>query len=240
VCCSVLQCVAVCCSVLQCVAVCCSVLQCVGVCCSAWECVAVCWSLWQCVSVFFSVLQRVAASCSVLQRLEGYYSAIGNPIMQFCSVLQCVAVCCSVLLCVAVCGSKCKSISMSHTTREWQHTGFLPQRKNSKRQQALSSANCFITDDQTVSSEREYSTVSFESVIWSAYTTHKNVIWHTSHVPQTFCCSKKKSHSFIWECDLIYDPRMRYGMATISRLLKIVGLFYKSPVKETTFCKRDL
>ena len=54
-------------------------------------------------------------------------------------------------------------------------------------------------------------------------------------------------HSYLWHniftCVLpIYDVHIChfYGVATISRLLKIIGLFAKEPIKQMIFCRWDL
>jgi len=127
-----LQCVAVCQKrnepvrsfVLQCVARCCSVLQHVRSArrlfnilrCSVLKCAAVCCSVLQCVAVGCSNLSRHLQNQN--HQRQKCLKPVGYFVLQCvavcCSVLQCVAVCCSVLQCVAVCCSN--STSSSRTT----------------------------------------------------------------------------------------------------------------------------
>jgi len=122
--CSVLQCVAVCCSVfaadtvndnlyqaLQCVAVWCSVLQCVAMFVVVWCSVAVCWRVWQC------VLQWVAVDCSGFAGLQCVWEALflfvaSSRKSHLYQALQCVVVCVAVwvAVCVAVCAALCSTV----------------------------------------------------------------------------------------------------------------------------------
>jgi len=130
--CVVLQRVAACCSVLQGVVVCwvcCSVLQCwrrrwlmshleysrgavccVAACCSVLLCVAECYGVLRCVAVCCSVLQCVDVALGWCYIWVYFWGAVCC-VAACCSVLQCVAVCCSVLQRVVMCWFRRYSIS---------------------------------------------------------------------------------------------------------------------------------
>jgi len=205
--------------VLQCVAVCCSVLQCVADTkaihqwCLIWNTVM---STWLCVAVCHSVLQCVAVCCSVLQIRRPCTSDVSYDIPLWAPgcVLQCVAVCCSVLQCVAVC---CRYEDHIPGLYKWRLKG------------------------KTVS----WSVLECVGVCWSVLRVLQCVAVCCIVLQcVAVCCSVLQCVAVCcrYEGHVPVTSHMiyRYRVATISRLLKIIGLFcrisslwYVSFAKET-------
>jgi len=200
------------CSVLQCIAVCCSVLQCVTVYCSVLQWLSARHSLLgedrttseincactMCVAVYYSVLQCVTVCCSVLQ----YVAAC-------CSVLQCVAVCRSMLQRVAVC-----------------------------RTSEISSACMCAVAFNTHTSSRAHID-AFRSRRNAAHLRSTVYMCPFIHVFHSCCCVKfahesSRTGKRSWDlpsCHLLDKQipscgnRCTYGVATVSRIDKIIGIF---------------
>jgi len=241
----VLQCVAVCCSVLQWTAVDCSVLQCVASCCAVWppdppppgvlQCVAACCSGLQCVAFYCEVwppdsprpdvLQCVVLCCSVLQCDECVtlfwihldYSSLIQPFIIVLSWLNmkaleqtathckapggggCVAVCCSVLQCVAVCCSVLQCVAVCCSVLQCVAVKTLCWH-NTKELSANQSSG-FVLLSHKLSSCDNQNTLLLARILCH--------LWACVRV----LLSKSKSQS------------CRYGVATVSRIDKIIGIF---------------
>ena len=158
-----------------------------------------------------------------------------------CSVLQCVAVCCSVLQCVAVCCSvlQCVAVCCSDTTRwvDALRTATCNLRFNAscdspaKRASAYACMSMSHVNQSCCTSEWVSRVAHMDELcctygwvmshIWMSHVTHMNESCHAydwvmshiriRHVPLTSCPT--------W-----------YGVASMSRLLKITGLFCKRAI----------
>jgi len=179
--------------------VCCSVLSCVAACCSVFQCVAVCCSVLQCAAACFSVLQCVAVCCSVL---------------------QCVAVCCSVLhlcyalivFCQVLCMCGYQDMCMSNT----------PSPKTLCGPQMRCSAKC-VAVPSVLQCQMCCSALSPSPKILSRalHLSYMHCISGSDYIHTLLCTSMQ------YICFLISRPHLWYGVATISRLLKIICLFCK-------------
>ena len=161
------------------------------------QCVAVCCSVLQCVAVCCSALHCVAVCCSVLQCVAVRCSAL-QCVAVCCNALQCVAVHCSALQCVAVrCSAlQCVAVRCSAFKRV---------------------AGCC-----RVLQSRIYECYIKRQCIWiivhnaNEYESYATFAQHFFRNPD-FGCGVD-----LWDCFRIIQC---YGVATISRLLKIIGLF---------------
>ena len=153
-------------------------------------------------------LQCVAVCCSVLQRIA-----------VCCSVLQCVAVCCSVLQRVAVCCSVLQCAQKDRFSSKY-HFSLVndPYSKRALLQEIPSS-------------------LASPSIIETPSQPHKIgfMLQHILHVKSPFfydtiqqalpsACSARSTSLLHIETHT-YTFAHTYGVATISRLLKIIGLF---------------
>jgi len=89
----------------------CSVFYCIAVHCSALQRISVYYSVLRCVAACCSTLQHIAVCCSasIPRPSHHWYSALRG-VVRRCSVLQCVAVRWSVLQCIAVCCSELQCV----------------------------------------------------------------------------------------------------------------------------------
>jgi len=192
------------CIVLQCVTVCCRVLQCVAVCCSVLQCVAECCRVLQCVAVCCSVLQCVAVCCSVLQCVAVCCSVL--------HVFQCVAVCrtngsaaknrhCSLRgPCVAVCFSVLQCVAIC---RSWRRLNL----KYLDLQMGQFSCPLFWVPGTPVCSNENLFSILRTPVKTLAVV----IIWS----PISSVCG----------CSVMHKQQCSYGVATVSRIDQIIGLF---------------
>ena len=154
----------------------------------------------QCITACCSVLQCVAVCCSMLQRVA-----------VCCSVLQCVAVCCSVLQCVAHLRSAVRACVLSHSTR------------THRREHTSSRAHID----------------AFRSRRNAAHLRSTVYMCPFIHVFHSCCCVKfahesSRTGKRSWDlpsCHLLDKQipscgnRCTYGVATVSRIDKIIGIF---------------
>jgi len=189
--------------------------------------------LHMCVAVRCSVLQCVAVRCSVLQCVLKWYEAI--PIFWYCTcVLQCVAVCCSVLQCV---WKWCEAspiliramLLIAHVTVTWRIYRCSLSQPRVLSRIWVSHGTRMHTSCHTVMSH------IWTFVTRSSHVTHMNESWHAhiwvmshSHVTHIKpCYARKDAYSRTQVCrrNMCQNPYVCYGVATMSRLLKIIGLF---------------
>ena len=220
-----MQCVAVCCSVFQCVSACCSVLQCVVMCCSVLQCVVVCCSVLQCVTVIGLV------ACKSLV-LRGFLCRV---VCSTCNALQHTATHYNTLRHTASCVQKhCVSLQFdSKTPGLWWICTALLQRKRAllRRHRALlqryRSFLCTLQFDSRTSpppGRFQFSVVQSQkaggtglllfSLILCCLACRGSLLQKSPRKETTFC--KRDLYATLYSC---------YGMATISKLLKIIGLF---------------
>jgi len=145
-----------------------------------------------------SVLQCVAVSCSVLQCIGETALKKWKPPTVRCSVLQCVAVCCSELQCVGgfhVCTAACCSVFQCVTVCS----------KHRNRQVRLVVYNSVL---QCVAMDWRFPCLCYNMLQYVAVCCGALITWK----------SPTASPITSW-------ANQEYGVATISRLLKILGLF---------------
>jgi len=181
-----------------------------------------------------SVLQRVAACGSVLQRvavrndirIHGSIPIIRDMthlqrVAACCSVLQRVAACCSVLQCVAVCTEG----------------PFLFQIPFLSCKRALLKKGFFARNSQQFSKPINYWIIETPLQPHKMGSLLQHLLQHTPYVKSPFfhdtiqqalpsACSAR-SISLLHMEKHTYTYAHTYGVATISRLLKIIGLFCK-------------
>jgi len=212
-------------TVLQCVAVCYSVLQ---SCCKCMHTPA--WhhhrSPLRC-----SVLQRVAVCCSALQSC--CHSAHTPALSQEPPVLQCIASCCSVLQCVAACcsyiatprtfphciivGAHCVAVDCSMLRCIAVCFDVLPSYYRILR--------CFHQSNDCIRNSVYRYCISdlitgliCKRALWKRLYSAKETCHFIDPADRSPHIVREKSHRMGWR---------RYGVATMSRLLKIIGLFCK-------------
>ena len=220
---------------LQCVIVRCSVSQCVAAWCSALQCVAASCSVFQ-----YAIRDRnqkdglpllsVPMRCSQLQCVAVCYCVL-QCVAVCCSALQCVAVCCSVLQCVAVCCSALQSGAGKSKT------GSLPSLLVFLL--SVYTEICIRKTGAKKGSRRLCNALQFiatHSNTLHRTASHCNTLQHTA----THCNTLQHTAT---HCRAASPPplgtKRSYGVATISRLLKIIGLFCKRALQKRRYCAKE-
>jgi len=165
--------------------------------------VTICCNALQCVAMRCSVLQCVAVCCSVLQRVTVCCSML-QFVAVSCGVLHCVAVCCSMPQYVAMRCSECVAVCCN----------------------ALQCVAVRVYGLQTYTqiAEPPLRLLNYGPQMESYKYIHMN---DCSRIVSTrffknFCPTwRRKTQKILYSIDY------QYGVATISRLLEIIGLFCK-------------
>jgi len=147
-----------------------------------------------------SVLQCIAVCCSALQCVAVCCS-MWQCVAVCCSVSRCVAVCCNMLQCVAVCRRVLQSVLLCLTAVESNYLAHTAQPL------APTAAYLYMWHDP-----RTEHTYICDVTHWLSIPIHVTWLIYTCDIG---------THSCIPTC----VGRRPYGVATISRLLKITGLF---------------
>jgi len=198
----------VCCSVLQCVAVCCSVLQCVAVCCSVLQC-AVLYT--QTTDDGSMTLQHTATHCITLQHTATHCSTLQHAATHlqhtatYCSTLQHTAAHCNTLQHTA---TKCNAEDDSNTACS---VGKLLISE-------FSAVVVFVSQFRTYSFR--WRTHSQKSALSSSSTVNSVESW--KHIAQNTFLK-------IWRTTI---PLTILLVASVSRLLKMIGLFCKRALQK--------
>jgi len=195
---------------LQCAAACCSVLQCVAECCRVLQSVAVFQSVLRWVLVRYGVLQCVSRHniVTVWRRWNGRLQCV----TVCCSELQCVIACYSVLQCVAMSRSALRCVTVCFTT--WcRHGPALLEWQAAVRCSVLQWVAVCYSVSQCVTS----CCSMFHDMMSSR--TGTSVLHNVAS-----CCSMLQ-YVAVCHSALKCGRTSYYGVAPISRLLKIIGLF---------------
>jgi len=159
-------------------------------------------------------LQCVAVCCSVLQ-------CVAVP----CSVLQCVAVCCSVLQCVAVSRSVLQWVAVCRTSHSVMSHLRINQISHARRLSQSSHTYEWVMSYMTLShvknnveschTSKRVTSHTYEWLIWS--------FWIRTHIVSS------SMWTIVTDSDFFLDwvMMLSYGVASISRLLKMIGLFFR-------------
>ena len=223
-CCSASQRVALCCSVLQHIAVCGSVLQFVPVCGSVLQCVAVCCSVMQCVAVCRNVLQCIASVITHCQNTSVLTSA---------KLIQ-----------QQVCGSR------TRVSPRFSKVSPIPNLRHQMTIELTFENHC----RWRIKTHCTYTSFGTIRIIFDTLYLYYIKTHRTNMSLLTHCAQRIHTHlpiylvgafeSYETECVdalsigtvcmyIVYGnsvPILYYGVATVSRIDKIIGLF----------CKRDL